>query len=76
MVGPHEAGQLERGSALGGPEHHDLGTGAGDADDRVQEGALQLHALPVDLEPEADEEPHRRVEVGDGDAEVVEAPHR
>jgi hypothetical protein len=45
-----------------------------DADDGVHE--LALHERPaLDLETERDEERRCCVEVGDGDADVVEASH-
>jgi hypothetical protein len=52
----------------GGRKHDDLGAGVRDADDSVYE--LHLHERPA-LEP--DEERRHRVEVRDGDADMVEA---
>jgi hypothetical protein len=56
----------------GRPQHDDLGAGVGDAADSVQK--LALHERPpLDLETEPDEERRHRVEVRDGDADMVEA---
>jgi hypothetical protein len=45
---------------------------SGITDDGVQELALQKHPA-LNLETQPDEERHRRVKVGDGDADVVES---
>ena len=67
---PNEARQLQPGTSVGRPQHDDLGAGARDADDSVYE--LPLHERPAfDLETEPDEERCRRVEVRDGDADMV-----
>jgi hypothetical protein len=74
VVWPDEGRQLQPGPAVGRPEHGDLGAGVGDAADRVQE--LTLHERPpLDLETEPHEEGRHCVEVGDGDADVVETSH-
>jgi hypothetical protein len=62
------------GSWSGRTKHDDLGTGVGDSDDRVQELAFHDHP-PLDLETEPDEERRHRVEVRDGDADMVEASY-
>jgi hypothetical protein len=61
------------GTSVGQPQHDDLGTGVRDADDSVQKLALHEHPRALDLETEPDEERRHRVEVGDGDADMVEA---
>jgi hypothetical protein len=73
VVGPDEARQLQPGTPLGRPQHDDLGAGVGDADDGVQELALDGHPRALDLETQPDEERRHRVEVRHGDADVVEA---
>lgn len=72
MVGSVEARQLERGPTVRQAEDGDLGAGARDADDGVDELALHDHP-PLQLKAEPDEEVHDLVEVSDGDAHVVEA---
>ena len=72
VVGPDEARQLQPGSSVGRPQHDDLGAGVGDADDGVHELALHEHPA-LDLETQPDEERRHRVEIRDGDADVVEA---
>jgi hypothetical protein len=70
--GRSEARQLQPGTSVGRPQHDDLGAGVGDADDSVYK--LALHERPaLDLETEPDEERRHRVEVRDGDADMVEA---
>jgi hypothetical protein len=54
-------------------QHDDLGARVRDAADGVQELAFHERAS-LDLEAQADEERRHRVEVGDGDADMVEAP--
>ena len=59
--------------AFAGPVGH-LSAGVGNADDSVQK--LPLHERPpLDLKPESDEERRHRVEIGDGDADMVEASY-
>jgi hypothetical protein len=72
MAGPHEAQQLQPGTSIGQPRHDDLGARVGDSDDRVQELAFHEHPCALDLETEPDEGSRHRVEVGDGDAHMVE----
>jgi hypothetical protein len=72
VVGPDEARQLQPSASAGRPQHDDLGAGVGDADNSVQK--LTLHEHPaLDLETEPDEERRHRVEVRDGNADMVEA---
>jgi hypothetical protein len=62
------------GPPLGRPQHDDVTAGAGDADDGVHE--LALHERPaLDLEAQPDEERRHRVEVRDGDADMVETSY-
>jgi hypothetical protein len=63
--------QLQPGTSVGRPQHDDLGAGVRDADDSVQKFPLQEHPRALDLETEPDEERRHRVEVGDGDADMV-----
>ena len=74
MVGPGEARQLQAGAAVRWSQHDDLAVGVGDADDGVHELALHEHPA-LDLQPQPDEERRGLVEVGDGDADVVEASY-
>jgi len=73
VVGPDEARELEPGSSAGRPQHDDLALRVRDADDRVDELALHERAA-LDLETQVGEERRHRVEVGDGDSDVVELP--
>ena len=73
VVGPDEARELDRGSSAGRPQHDDLGPRVRDAADGVEELALHERAA-LDLETQPDEERRHRVEVGDGDPDVVETP--
>jgi hypothetical protein len=75
VVGPDEARQLQPGTSVGRPQHDDLGAGVRDADDRVQEIPLHEHPRALDLETQPDEERRHRVEVRDGDADMVEASY-
>jgi hypothetical protein len=72
MVGPDEARELQPGTSVGRPQHDNLGPGAGDADDSVQELALDEHPRALDLEAQPDEERRHLVEVRDGDADMIE----
>ena len=65
--------QLDPGSSLGRPWHDDLGPRVRDADDRLDELALHERAA-LDLETQVGETRRHRVEVGDGDSDVVELP--
>jgi hypothetical protein len=74
VVGPKEAGQLQASASVGWAQHDDLAAGVGDADDGVHELALHEHPA-FHLQTQPDEERRSAVEVGDGDADVVEASH-
>ena len=54
MVGPDEARELQPGACIGRAEHDDLGAAVGDADDRVQELALDEHPRALDLQTQPD----------------------
>jgi 5-methyltetrahydropteroyltriglutamate--homocysteine methyltransferase len=72
--GPDEARELQPGTSVGRPQHDDLGAGVGDAADRVQE--LAFHERPaLDLETQPDEERRRRVEVSNGDTDMIETSY-
>ena len=59
-------------TSAGRPQHRDLALRARDAADGLDE--LTLHESgALDLESQADEERRRGLEVGHGDADVVEA---
>ena len=74
MVRPDEARQLQPRTSLGRPQHDDVTAGAGDANDGVDE--LALYERPaLDLEAQPDEERCHRVEVPDGDANMVETSY-
>ena len=72
MIGVDEAGELKPGAATWELEADDLGAHTRDAADGVEELALDEHAV-ADLEAEGDEEVGGAVEVGDGDADMVES---
>jgi hypothetical protein len=72
VVGPDEARELQPRTAVRRLEHHDLGARAGNAEDRVQELALDEHPVPG-LQTQRHEQRRHGVEVCDGDAYVVEA---
>ena len=73
--GPDEARQLKPGTSIGRPQHDDLGAGVGDADDRVQEVARHEHPCALNLETQPDEERHHRVEVRNGDTDMIETSY-
>lgn len=73
VLGPDEPCELDPGSSVGRPQHDDLRPRVWDADDRVYELALHERAA-LDLETQAGKERRHRVEVGDGDSDVVELP--
>src|SRR5580704_3185390 len=68
-------GPGEPGSWPGRPKHDDLGTGVRYADDGVQELALQKRPA-LSLQAQPGEEGRYRVEISDGDADVIEVPDR
>src|SRR5262249_35793463 len=59
----------------GRPQHDDLGTGVRYANDGVQELALQ-NGPALSLQAQPDKEGRHRVEISDGDADVIEVPDR
>jgi hypothetical protein len=63
-----------RGAIAGRLQHDDLGAGAGDAADRVQELALDERPA-LDLQAQRHKEGGHDVEICDRDADVVEAPY-
>src|SRR5439155_12983528 len=71
VVGPDEARQLQPGSSVGRTQHDDLGTGVRYANDGVDELAFHKHPA-FNHETQPDEERCHRVEVLNGDADVVE----
>jgi len=73
VAGTDEARQFEPGSPAGRPQHDDLGTGVRYANDGVQELALQNRPA-LRLEAQPDKEGRHRVEISDGDADVIEVP--
>jgi hypothetical protein len=75
VIGPDEARQLQPGTSVRRPQHDDPGAGVGDANDGVQELALHEHPRALDLKTQPDEEPRHRVEVRDGDADMVKASY-
>ena len=50
MGGADETRELQPGTSVGQPKHDDLSAGAWDADDRVEEFALNEHSRALDLE--------------------------
>ena len=75
VVWADEARQFQPGSCAGRTQHDDLGPGVGYAHDGVQELALQNRPA-LSLEAQPDEEGRHRVEISDGDADVIEVPQR
>jgi hypothetical protein len=71
VVGPDEARELQPGAVVGRLQHHDLGAGAGDAADGVEELALD-EGPALDLQAQCHEERRHGVEGRDGDADVIE----
>ena len=71
MGGTHEPHPFHSRPSTRRPQHDDLGPRMRDADDVVDEGALQERSA-LDLETQVGEERRGRVEVGDGDPDVVE----
>jgi hypothetical protein len=74
VVGGDEARELQPGSTAGRLQHRDLAARARDAADGLHELALHRSGA-LDLEAEPDEERRCRVEVRDGDADVVETSY-
>src|SRR6185369_2021589 len=62
------------GAIAGRLQHDDLGAGAGNTADRVQELALDERPA-LDLQTERHEEGGHDIEVGNGDSDVVEAAY-
>src|SRR5258706_288071 len=73
-VGPHEPRELQAGALVGRLQHHDLGTGVGNAADRLQELALDERPT-LDLQAERHKEGGHDIEICDRDADVVEASY-
>jgi hypothetical protein len=71
MAGPDEARQFQPGTSAWRPQHDNLGPGVGDADDGVQEFALDK-CPALGLEAEGNEKRRHRAKVRDGDADMVE----
>ena len=71
VLGSNEARQLHRGAATRWAKHDDLGAGARDATDGVDEFAFDERPA-VDFKPESNEERHGSIEVGHCDADVIE----
>src|SRR5205807_9992263 len=69
-----DARRLQPRTSIRRPQHDDVTAGTGDANDGVHELALHEHPA-LDLEAEPDEKRRGRVEVRDGDANVVEASY-
>src|SRR5262249_41990977 len=66
--------ELQPGAIAGRLQHDDLGAGAGNAADRVQELALDERPA-LDLQAQRHEEGGHDVEICDREADVVEAPY-
>ena len=75
MGGPDETRELQPGTSVGRPKDDDLSAGVGDAYDRVQELAFHEHPRALDLETQPDEERRHRVEVRNGDTDMVETSY-
>jgi hypothetical protein len=63
-----------RAPVAGRRQHDELGAGAGNAADRVHELALDQRPA-LDLQAQRHEEGGHDVEIGDREADVVEAPY-
>ncbi len=74
VAGLDEARQFQPGTSVGRPQHDDVTAGVGDADDGVHELAL-YECSALDLEAQPDEERRHRVEVRNGDANMVETSY-
>src|SRR5205807_6196697 len=69
-----DARRLQPRTSIRRPQHDDVTAGAGDANDGVHE--LALYERPaLDLEAQPDEKRRGRVEVRDGDADMVETSY-
>ncbi len=73
--GSVERAELQAGAAAGYTQHDDLGPGVGDTDDRVQELALHDLRRSVLLESQLEKERRHRLEIVDGDTDVVESSY-